>query len=125
MRKQYHFKHVSSDVYIWDVDKLIALSKSLPVDLVELSEIKEFNENFWYQYPEDVPTCQSICSHIILIENTNLDYPIILHPDGSVMDGMHRICKAYLLNNKKIRAIRLINLPEPDYKNIHPDELIY
>ena len=125
MRKQYHFKKVSSDVYIWDVDKLIELSKSLPVEYLELSKIKELNENFWYQYPEDVPTCKSICSHFILMQETNLNYPIILNEDGSVMDGMHRVCKAYILKEDKIKVKIFKKMPEPDYRNKHPNELEY
>ena len=30
------------------------------------------------------------------IEETDLEYPIILAADGRVMDGMHRVCKALL-----------------------------
>jgi len=41
------------------------------------------------------------------------------------MDGMHRVCKAFILNKKKIKAKRFKITPEPHHKNRHPDELIY
>ena len=125
MRKQYHFKRLGSDVLIWDVDKLLALTEHLPTIEVNLSDIKELYENFWYQYPEDIPTCKSISDHMILIKQTDLRYPIILNSDGSVMDGMHRVCKAYIRGLKKIKAKKFGSMPKPDFKNIHPDDLEY
>jgi hypothetical protein len=125
MRKQYHFKRIGSDVCIWDVHQLIALSKSFPVIEVDLTDIKELNENFWYQYPEDIPTCKSICDHFILMKETDLRYPIILNADGSVMDGMHRVCKAYIQNKQTIKAVQFSTMPEPHFRNLHPDELAY
>jgi hypothetical protein len=41
------------------------------------------------------------------------------------MDGMHRICKAYLLGKDKIEAVRFRQEPEPDYVGVHPDYLPY
>lgn len=49
------------------------------------------------------------------IEGADLQYPIILHPTGWVMDGYHRIAKAYLVGHKTIRAVRFTegSLPLP------------
>ncbi len=44
MRKQYHFRKVESDTYIWDVDNLVALTRNFKVKEILLSEIKELNE---------------------------------------------------------------------------------
>lgn len=38
------------------------------------------------------------------IENANLKFPIILSYNNIVIDGVHRLAKAYLCNKKKIRA---------------------
>ncbi len=59
------------------------------------------------------------------MQETNLDYPIILSSDGRLMDGMHRVCKAHYLNHTSIKAIRFLVDPTPDYVDIHPDELPY
>lgn len=125
MRKQYHFKKTGSDVLIWDVHRLIELSKHFPIIEIPVSRIKELNENFWFQNPEDKPTCKSICEHFLLINESDLSYPIILNTDGSVMDGMHRICKAHILRLEKIKAVKFPEAPMPDFINKHPDELEY
>lgn len=125
MRKQYHFKHASDGVLIWDVDDLVTMSETLPVIEVSLSEIGELDENYWYQEKDSIPTCRSICEHLRLINETDLDYPIILNADGSVMDGMHRVCKAFLMGAKKIKAKKFRKPPEPKFRNRAPDDLPY
>lgn len=50
MRKQYHLRPSKSGGFdAWDVDKLIDNAKGLPVIELQLSEIKELDEPFWYQ----------------------------------------------------------------------------
>lgn len=44
MRKQYHFRKVKNDTYIWDVNNLVALTRNFKVKEILLSEIKELNE---------------------------------------------------------------------------------
>jgi hypothetical protein len=41
------------------------------------------------------------------------------------MDGMHRIARAVLEGRTTISAVRLGSLPDPDYRDCHPDELLY
>lgn len=60
-----------------------------------------------------------------LVDATDLAYPIILSPDGRVMDGMHRVAKALLQNQRRIMAVRLPSMPEPDYIGVDPDDLPY
>lgn len=44
----------------------------------------------------------------------NLSYPIILSAEGYLMDGGHRIAKAWLQGVKEIRAVQFEIDPEPD-----------
>jgi hypothetical protein len=37
-----------------------------------------------------------VIEHARLIREVNLRYPVILGPDGRVMDGMHRVARAIL-----------------------------
>lgn len=60
-----------------------------------------------------------------MIENADLNYPIIIDPEGRVMDGMHRVCKALNLGFESMMAYQLAELPEPDFVGIPPDELSY
>ena len=123
MRKQYHFRQVGDDTYIWDVHRLLELSQNFQVKDALLSEIKELNEAYWF--PDTHPTTQQIIEHIQLIQNADLKYPIILSADGRIMDGMHRVAKAKLLNHPAIQAVQFDTTPKPDFINVDADTLQY
>ena len=48
-----------------------------------------------------------------------------LDPNGKIMDGMHRICKALNLGHKNIMARQLAHLPQPDFVGVPENELPY
>ena len=125
MRKQYHFRPSKQGYYAWDIDRLIALSKDFQRKKVDLDSIQEIDENFWFGDKSDKPTCRAIVEHMRLIEEADLSHPIILSSEGGVMDGMHRVAKALLEGKEKIDAIQFIKDPEPDYEDVHPDDLPY
>ena len=125
MRKQYHFRPTPRGVLIWDVDRLVDLSKSFSLIELPLSEIRELDESFWFDAGGDMPTCRRIALHAKLINETDLDHPIILSQDGRVMDGMHRVCKALIEGIETIQAVRFDLDPEPDYIDVSPDDLPY
>jgi len=125
MRKQYHLRNSNKGLQAWDVDNLICLTKDLEVTEHLLNDIRELDEPYWYSLEGEKPTCKSIADHIRLIEATDLSYPIILCPDGRVMDGMHRVVKAFLEGRKFLLAYRLPVLPEPDYVGVDPVDLPY
>ena len=56
MRKQYHFRQVDEDTYIWDVHRLVRLSQSFTFITVPLVEIQELDEAYWF--PDTHPTTQ-------------------------------------------------------------------
>lgn len=41
------------------------------------------------------------------------------------MDGMHRVCKAFLDGHHDIEAVRFIEDPAPDYVGVKPEKLPY
>lgn len=125
MRKQYHSKIIEGRRLIWDVDNLITKSKNQTIIEIELSEIKELGQNYWYQGESDSPTCKSIAEHMKLVKECDLNFPIILAANGSVMDGMHRVCKAYLNGQELIKAVKFDATPEPDFIGISLEELPY
>ena len=125
MRKQYHFRLSGNGYYAWDVDRLVSLTKDSERLEVELNSIRELDETFWFGDKSDKPTCRAIVEHMRLIEKSDLIYPIILSSDGRVMDGMHRVGKALLEGRKSIEAVQFSQDPEPDYEDVHPDDLPY
>lgn len=124
VRKQYHFWPGDDGLDAWDVDRLIELAADLPVVEVELAEIWEIDTPYWFQ-DEDTPTVRAVADHARLIKDVDFSHPIILGPDGRVMDGMHRVAKALMEERTSIRAVRLEHLPEPDYRNCRPEDLPY
>lgn len=125
MRKQYYFLRSDRGFNAWDVDRLVERSSGFPVITIALDEISELDENFWYQGAADVPTTRSLVEHCRLIQETDLDFPIILSPEGRVMDGMHRVTKALLLGHKSVKAVQFKEDIQPDYRDVFPEELPY
>ena len=123
IRPQYHLRESLKGLLAWDVERLIRLSEGLPVFQLSLSEISEIDQNHWFQ--RIVPTCRSIAEHSQLIEDADLSFPVIVDPGGRVMDGMHRVCKALMLEKESILAVRLSELPEPDFVGVLPEDLPY
>ncbi|MCH7340717.1 hypothetical protein [Acinetobacter higginsii] len=123
MRKQYHFRNIGQDLYIWDVHHLLELTKNLTPKTVLLADIQELNEAYWF--PDQYPTTQQIIEHVQLIQDADLSYPIILCAQGRVMDGMHRVAKASLLQHTEILAVQFEQTPEPDFLNMDEDDLDY
>ena len=125
MRKQYHFWPSPEGLMAWDVSRLIELSKDLPRITVPLSSIRELDEVYWFDGAKERPTCRRVLEHMILIEEVDLSHPIILGADGRVMDGMHRVAKAFLNGSAKIEAVQFGRDPEPDYVGCRPEDLPY
>ena len=125
MRKQYYFRPSRKGHYAWDVDRLVTLTKNFPRQLVKLDCIREIDENFWFGDKNDKPTMRVIVEHITLIQEADLGFPIILSSDGRVMDGMHRVAKALLEGKETIEVVQFSQDPEPDYEDVHPDDLPY
>ncbi len=120
MRQQYHSKKIGDKTYVWDVHKLVERAKDMPIIEVPLDQISELNDTYWHEEGEfKKPIARDIALHAKLIYECDLNYPIILHADGSLMDGMHRCCKALIEGRDVIRAVRFETDPPPDY--IDPD----
>jgi hypothetical protein len=122
VRKQYHFWPGRRGLDAWDVDRLIELTVGLPTEEVDVAEIAEVDSVYWYG-AADRPSVRSIVEHMRLVLTVDLRHPIILGPDGRVMDGMHRIARCLLEGDTTIRAVRLPVLPEPTFRDCSPDEL--
>jgi hypothetical protein len=124
VRKQYHFWPGANGLDAWDVDRLVALSRDLPVEEVPLAEIGEVDSVYWFD-DANQPTVRNIVEHIRLMRDADAAYPIILGPGNRVLDGMHRIASALLEGRPTIAAKRLPSIPEPDYRDCRPEDLPY
>src|ERR1700720_437753 len=125
MRKQYHIRHSARGLLAWDVDRLPRLTSGhAPVDF-PLERIRKLDEAFWFSGDGDTPTCRRVAEHARLINETSLEHPIIVDPEGRVMDGMLRVCKALIAGSKTIKAVKLSAMPEHDFVGVPMDQLPY
>ena len=124
MRKQYHFRPSDAGLQAWDVDKLVALTNGCDVQRVPLDKIGELSEPYWFG-DGAAPSVSDLIEHFRMIEEADLSFPIILSPDGRVMDGMHRVAKAALRGESHVLAHVLPFLPPPDHVGVDPDDLPY
>jgi hypothetical protein len=127
VRKQYHFwpARDGGGFDAWDVDRLIELSRGLPVEAVPLDSIAEIDTAYWFDGSAETPTVRKVVEHTRLILDADLAYPIILGHDGRVMDGMHRVARALMAGRSHIDAVRLPAPLEADHRNCHPRDLPY
>ena len=123
MRKQYFFRQSPGGLLAWDVDRLVDLTRDLPVRAVPLTEIRELEERFFGE--DEPPTWRSFASHVRLVAEAELAYPIIRAADGAVMDGMHRVTKALVLGRDAIDAVQFVTDPSPDHVGCRADDLPY
>ena len=124
MRKQYHFRPGPRGLQAWDVDRLVALAKDLPVIQIRVSAIRELDEPYWFDEGK-IPTCRDVVEHARLMNEADLSFPIILSSGGRVMDGMHRAAKAAIQNLNSLPAKQFSQDPEPDFVGVDPDDLPY
>jgi len=88
------------------------LAEGLPIRKVRLSELEGLDEVRWFGGPRNIlPTCRAIAEHARDIYEADLSYPIILSPDGEVLDGSHRMCKALLQGIEELDAVQLTTMP--------------
>jgi hypothetical protein len=107
----------------WDVDRLVTLTSRLPRKRVALSEIRELDEN-WCGEGRPI-SWRSVLEHVKLMDEADLSYPIILSASGAVMDGRHRVGRAWREGRADIEAVQFIEDPEPDFIGRDPDDLPY
>jgi hypothetical protein len=98
---------------VWYTENLWRLARSLAPFDVELSDIRELDQDCWFGSTK-VPTMRSVAQHCERINRVDTRWPIILNADGALMDGGHRVCRALLEGKRTIRAVRFESMPEPD-----------
>lgn len=90
----------------WSVARLFELSKELPVMDVPLMHLSHY-------YTYEKLTLREMVMHMDAVNKADLSTPIILDEDGELMDGRHRLMKAMLTGEEKIKAVRFEDNPPP------------
>ena len=118
MRKVEHFKfkdlqsgYALGDVF-WRADTLVKAAKRqncevyrLPLEYMDLSHCRWEKENIF-----------GIADTYMRIRGVNLKYPVIISPDGALIEGYHRVARAFAEGKRFVVAQRLNEMPPYDEK---------
>ncbi len=101
-------KVIYNDGQVWIVSDLIDKSKDLPIINVPMNHLcLDFNI-------AEIKV-RKFVSHMKLILDANMDFPIILDDEAQLFDGRHRVAKALLNGLGDIKAVRFDKDPPPTY----------
>ena len=114
-----HSRAVAGGRAFYFTERLWELAEGLPVEAVPIEAIKAFDEDCWFG--GRAVTCRMVARHADLIQKADLSYPVILSADGRLMDGGHRVSKAWMSGRTTVDAVRFPVDPEPDYIEWHTD----
>jgi hypothetical protein len=110
---QKHSRLTPNGRYVWHTERLWRLARHLPTKAISIESIAELDHNCWFDNSKP-PTCRAVASHAKRIYDSDMSQPIILSAEGYLMDGGHRLAKAWLLGEKEIQAVQFEVDPEPD-----------
>jgi len=99
----------------WRMPTIWASAEGKPSVSVAIAELEILDEVVWFGGPKNVePTIRRIAEHARDIGSADLSYPIIMTRSGEVLDGAHRIARAYMEGLENIRAVLIDDWPPPD-----------
>jgi hypothetical protein len=99
----------------WRMTTIWAIADGQPSTRVAIAELNILDEVVWFGGPKNVrPTVRSVAKRASDIFDADLDYPVIMTRSGDVLDGAHRIAKAYLTGLEVIPAVVIDDWPAPD-----------
>ena len=108
----FHESYYSTRGNTYDAPTLVAFAKhknyktfDLPLVGIDISHI-----------PFSASTFGQFLYHLKRVNDTSLDYPVILDDEGVICDGWHRVAKAYLEGRPTVKAIRLLEMPDASGK---------
>lgn len=120
LREPWPFKHthshpVGGEVHAWDVERLWRLAEGIAPRMVPMRELAAIlDQDCWFC--GETPTIRRVADHAKRIADADLSKPVLLAADGRVMDGGHRIARAYLEGREDVLAVRFPETPAPDLK---------
>lgn len=115
IKEPIYFNRSEKGLHIWMVSTLLQASHGSDIYELSTSQFSTLlDKDFWFQDQEN-PTILNIARHCRKIIGANLDSPIILTSSGDLLDGFHRLARAWLENKTYIKAVKLQSMPAPDF----------
>lgn len=103
-------RYIDAEGRAWKTTHLIWHARHLEPFDYDLSQVNIDEILFW-----QLKTMRDFLVHLMRVNDSDLNFPIILNSQGRVMDGMHRIVKAKLEGRSHIPAVRFKQDPPHDY----------
>jgi len=102
-------------VPFWRTPTIWAAAQGKHQVVVSIEDLNILDEVVWFGGPKDVqPTVRKVAERARDIFAADLTYPIIMTAAGEVLDGAHRIARAYLQGAQDIPVVVIDDWPEPD-----------
>ena len=103
--------------------QLWEMAEGLPSRKVRVEELHALDDVRWFsELMGKLPTCRAVAEHARDIYEADFEHPIILSPTGVVLDGMHRLCKAFLEGIEEIEAVQLPEMPPAQWRLLSTGE---
>ncbi|MCY3714091.1 MAG: hypothetical protein OXH02_12450 [Gemmatimonadetes bacterium] len=83
---QTHSTESNGKRYIWYTERLWELAKGLPEYDVDVVHFEELDRDCWFGEGR-TPTIREVADHCRRINETDLEYPVIVNDNGRLMDG--------------------------------------
>ena len=96
---------VGSEEHYWKIETIWHAARDLPVRQTALDDIPWREDGCFVL--GDPPTWGALAEHCRRALGADTAWPVILGPEGEVVDGMHRIVRASLEGRTSIEAVRL------------------
>lgn len=103
---------VGNETHFWRIETLWAAAEGLPSRNLPLEEIPWQDDGCFIL--GDPPTWGAFAVHVRRAMDADLTYPIIVGPNGDVMDGMHRVVRAFVEGRDHVHGVVLTDVPPPD-----------
>lgn len=102
-------------VRYWYANTIWRAAKGAPTIRMALKSIELLDDVVWFGGPTNrQPTIRNVAEHAHHIVNADMSHPIIVVRGGEIIDGAHRIARAYIEGRESIEAVVIDEYPEPD-----------
>ena len=99
----------------WLMRTIWTAAEGKPRVHVAIADLDILDAVVWFGGPKNVePTVRRVAGHARDIYRADLSFPIVMTKAGDVLDGAHRIARAYIEGLQYIEAVILDDWPPPD-----------
>jgi len=105
--------YIGEEQFVWEVGRLWALVRDSPVTMFP---VRDFQPVLDCELLTPIRTFLEVAEHAQRIVEADLAYPLILSAEGVIMDGRHRLMKAWMLRRETVAVVRFPVNPPPDQR---------